>query len=48
MWNEFALSYTLLQRDEYRTINYAVKLFESMNTAKVTLQLAALVVAVFR
>ena len=45
VWNEFALSYTLLQRDEYRTISYAVKLFESMNTAKVTLQLAALVVA---
>ena len=45
VWNEFALSYTLLQRDEYRTISYAVKLFEATNTTALTLQLTALVIA---
>jgi raffinose/stachyose/melibiose transport system permease protein len=45
VWNEFALSYPLLQRDEYRTISYAVKLFEGLNAANLTLQLTALVVA---
>lgn len=45
VWNEFALSYTLLQKDTYRTISYAVKLFEGMNASNITLQLGALVVA---
>lgn len=45
VWNEFALSYTLLQKDTYRTISYAVKLFEGMHASNITLQLSALVVA---
>jgi raffinose/stachyose/melibiose transport system permease protein len=45
VWNEFALSYTLLQKNTYRTISYAIRLFESTNTTTLTLQLTALVLA---
>jgi raffinose/stachyose/melibiose transport system permease protein len=45
VWNEFALSYTLLQKETYRTISYAVRIFESAHTTTLTLTLAALVLA---